>query len=70
MSEDRRKRDGLFKVIFFLLAIIQTIALGWFYKIDSKAEKIPVLEANIRAIQDDVSYIRSRIDSITTEWGK
>ena len=61
MTDDRRKSDSLFKIIFFLLAIIQAIALAWVSKIDSKAEKIPVLEANLTNLRTTVMEIRDDV---------
>jgi len=67
---ERRKTDYEVRVIFVLLSIIIGGLTWWMTKIDAKAEKIPVLEANMKTLQGDVTYIRDRIDSILSNWRK
>ena len=63
-KSERRRTDTSIKVVFYLLGLIQAIALAWIYKVDGKVEKIPFLEANVINIQMSVNEIKMDVKDL------
>ena len=68
MSEDktaeRRRGDTSFKVIMFLLGIVQAMVLGWVWKVDGQASRVPVLSSQMDDIRLTVGEIKSDIKTL------
>lgn len=55
------------RIIWALLAIIQSIVTAWVWQVSSKAARVDVLEANIINLKETVTRMDSIIEQLLKE---
>ena len=61
---ERRRGDTLLNLVSVLFAIILTGMTWWMNKINDKAERVPILEANMEYMQASITRIEKGVNDL------